>query len=94
MKDIDHMDCPANESSGQQEKNDKENNFINLSRDVLSNTSAQGIGRVVSEVSTLRKVLWALIFCGALCYSFWQAYKLIDYFLEYDISVKTQLVYR
>ena len=57
----------------------------------VENCTAHGLPRLAAEKSLWRKIVWALIFIGAMGYFCFSLQKIIITYLKYEVNVNTIL---
>ena len=57
----------------------------------VKNCTAHGLPRLAAEKSLWRKIVWALIFIGAMGYFCFALQKIIITYLKYEVNVNTML---
>ena len=95
-KQEDNTDSLGSKSTGNEDIKDddedpQEDTLKSVALFFLENCTAHGLPRVAVERSVFRKVVWAIIFAGALGYFCFTLQSIISTFLKYEVNVKTVL---
>ena len=69
----------------------KEETLASVALFFVENCTAHGLPRLAAEKSLLRKIIWALIFIGAMGYFCFSLQKIIRMYLKYEVNVNTML---
>ena len=75
----------------QDNKKPREDTLKSVALFFLENCTAHGLPRIAVERSTFRKILWGIIFAGALGYFCYTLQSIISTFLKYEVNVNTML---
>lgn len=62
-----------------------------ITSEFLANTSAHGLPRIIISKGYFRKVLWALVFTGALIYFILQVHGNFSTFYDYPVGVNIEI---
>ena len=69
----------------------EEVSFGQVASQFLEHTSAHGLPRIIISKGYFRKILWALIFLGALAYFIYQVQNNFNTFFEYPVGVNIKI---
>ncbi len=95
--DEDHDDENGEGEDGEEEKKEEEEGEFSvkaLTLELFNESTGHGLPRIVGARGNTTRIFWIILFSGAMAAFVYNTYTIVDQFLQYDVSIGTNVEFK